>query len=113
MTRRHLSTKARTAIFVASGGICHLCGGKITVGQAWEIEHVIPLAQGGSDEPDNMRPAHARCHKAKTADDLGNIARAKRREAKHIGAKAPSRRPLPFGKRSPWKMKLDGRIVPR
>lgn len=51
--RRHLSTKARTAIFVASGGICHLCGGKITVGQAWEIEHVIPLAQGGSDEPED------------------------------------------------------------
>lgn len=113
MTRRHLSTRARTAIFVAAGGICHLCGGKITVGQAWEIEHVIPLAQGGADEPGNMRPAHARCHKAKTADDLCNIARAKRREAKHIGAKAPSRRPMPGSRRSQWKQKLSGEWVRR
>lgn len=113
MTRQRLSTKQRVAVWIAGGGACHICGGEIFAGQAWEIEHVIPLAQGGADELANMRPAHPVCHREKTAQDAGDTARAKRREAKHLGAKAPSRRPLPGGRRSPWKRLMDGTVVRR
>ena len=92
MTRRALSTKARVALFQRHGGVCHICGGKIAAREAWELEHVIPLALGGDDAPANLRPAHVKCHRGKTAKDAGDTAKAKRREADHIGATAPSPR---------------------
>lgn len=111
--RRSLSTKQRAAIFLAGDGCCHLCGGKITPGQAWEVEHIIPLAMGGDDEGDNLRPAHAKCHRAKTSEDLTAVAKAKRREAKHRGWKAASKRPMPGSRASGWKQKMSGEWVRR
>ena len=111
--RRSLSTKARAALFLDHKGQCHICGGLIQLGQAWEVEHVIPLALGGDDEPHNMRPAHAKCHRTKTADDATNTAKAKRREAKHNGWRAPSKRPMPGSRASGWKQKLTGEWVRR
>lgn len=89
MKRRSFSASARVAIFRHHGGICHICHGNIHVGQQWEVEHVIPLAQGGTNEIANTRPAHRDCHAGKTAKDAADTARAKRREARHIGAKPP------------------------
>lgn len=101
--RRPLSTARKIAIFVAAKGICHLCGGYIR-GKPWEAEHVIPLAMGGADDGTNMRPAHKACHASKTAEDVADIARAKRREAKHIGIKKRSSFPKPpAGSRWDWK----------
>ncbi len=31
-----------------------------------EVDHVIPLSQGGSDSPDNLRAINRDCHRAKT-----------------------------------------------
>lgn len=90
MTRRRHSAKDRARILKANNEICHLCGGAIHPGEAWEIEHVIALELSGDDTDANKRPAHVKCHKAKTADDAGKIAKAKRNEARHIGAKRPS-----------------------
>lgn len=109
MKRKTLSTKARLELFQAHNGTCHVCGGKIQVGEAWEVEHVIPLALGGDDDTNNMAPVHKKvCHETKTREqDVPAIARAKRREAKHIGAK-PKR---------PWhptlRKKMNGEVVPR
>lgn len=105
MTKRgSLSTARKLAIFVAAKGICHLCGGYIH-GKPWEVEHVIPLAMGGADDETNMRPAHKACHAPKTAEDVADIARAKRREAKNIGIKKRSSFPKPPpGTRYDWKL---------
>lgn len=114
MTRRHISTRERVAIFSAAEGVCHICGATIDgTREAWDVEHVIPLAQGGDDHGDNLRPAHKACHAGKTARDASDTARAKRLAAKHTGAKAPGRAVIPGSKRSPWKRKLDGTIVSR
>jgi 5-methylcytosine-specific restriction protein A len=116
MTRQSLSTKERSRLFALHGGVCHLCGGRIDgVREAWEIEHIVPVALIGrsAETDDNRKPAHTKCHKAKTHQDVGNIAQAKRREARHVGAKAPSRTPLPFGRGSPLKKKMDGSVVRR
>jgi 5-methylcytosine-specific restriction endonuclease McrA len=101
-------------IFYRAGGLCHICGEKIGLAERWEIEHRIPLALGGDEAKGslNLQPAHARCHSAKTSVDAWNNAKAKRREAKHIGA-AVSQQPLPGGRGSPWKKKLNGKVVPR
>jgi len=51
----------------------------------WDIEHRVPVAMGGDNEPDNLELAHRKCHTSKTKTDVGNIAQSKRREAKHKG----------------------------
>jgi 5-methylcytosine-specific restriction protein A len=112
--RRSWSTKARAALFLKHAGVCHLCLGKILPGEAWEISHETPLEMGGADDDENAKPAHYRCHRRHTAEvDIPNIAKAKRREARHFGWKAPSKKPLPGGRRSNWKIKMDGTVVPR
>lgn len=113
--RKHISRSARRDLFIAHGGICHICGGKIGAFgvEAWEVEHVIPLALGGEDEPSNWRPAHAKCHKGKTRQDAADIGRARRIEARHMGFKAPSRNPIPGGRKSKWKKKINGSVEPR
>ncbi|WP_377838743.1 HNH endonuclease [Bosea sp. UC22_33] len=96
MNRRSLSTRDRLRIFTLHGGICHLCGGKVQAGEAWEVSHDTPLELGGADDDANRKPAHRKCHRAHTAAvDLPNIAKAKRREARHLGAKAPLSAPCP------------------
>lgn len=114
MTRRPLSTKERLRLFTIHKGICHLCKGKIDgTKERWEISHDIPLELGGEDDDANRQPAHYKCHRVRTATiDIPRIAKAKRRQAHHVGAKRSSN-PLPFGKRSRWKKRMDGTIVER
>jgi 5-methylcytosine-specific restriction endonuclease McrA len=47
---------------------------------------------GGADDETNLRPAHKRCHLRKTVTDVAAIAKAKRIEAKHIGATRPKQK---------------------
>ena len=95
MTRRRISQTERVAIFKRHSGICHLCGGKIAVAELWDISHDIPLELGGEDGGDNLKPAHRSCHRSHTAAvDQPTIAKAKRREARHLGAIAPTSRPI-------------------
>jgi 5-methylcytosine-specific restriction endonuclease McrA len=111
--RRSLTSKERLRLFALHDERCHLCGGRIGVGEAWEVEHVIPLAMGGADDDANRKPAHVKCHRAKTTDDAANIAKAKRREAKHLGARPRPKRPIPGSKASGWKKPLNGPAVRR
>lgn len=93
VTRKRWSTRQRAAFFRDLGGVCHLCGGKIDgVREAWDLSHDLPLELGGADDESNILLAHRKCHRAHTATvDIPTIAKAKRREAKHHGFKAPKR----------------------
>ncbi|HEV8023329.1 MAG TPA: HNH endonuclease signature motif containing protein [Candidatus Nanopelagicales bacterium] len=42
-------------------GVCHICG----QGAADAIDHIVPVAWGGSDDPSNLAPAHTSCNSAK------------------------------------------------
>jgi hypothetical protein len=52
---------------------CHLCGGEVRRSHygridsrfAWEVDHDIPVAVGGDDDLDNLKPAHPSCNRAK------------------------------------------------
>jgi 5-methylcytosine-specific restriction endonuclease McrA len=94
MKRQRLTGKARLTFLKSHKSICHICGGAIQAGDAWELEHVIPLAMGGDDAPENWRPAHKKCHADKTRDDLCRIAKAKRIEISHHGAKPPAKQEI-------------------
>lgn len=103
--RRSLSPLARLRIFERAKGVCHLCKQRIQVGERWEVEHPIALAMGGADDETNMAPAHKKCHAGKTAEDAGDLAKAKRRKAKHVGAwKRSGFRKPPPGSHHDWKL---------
>jgi 5-methylcytosine-specific restriction endonuclease McrA len=109
MIRRRISTTERVEIYHAADGRCYLCGGALW-GTKYDIEHVIPLALGGDEArgSPNLQPAHVSCHRTKSSTDAWNLAKAKRCEAKHIGAKPPSRLSHPTLRR-----RLDGTVVPK
>jgi 5-methylcytosine-specific restriction endonuclease McrA len=45
-------------------GICHVCDRP----GADQVDHVVPLAEGGADEDWNLAPIHSEpCHRRKTA----------------------------------------------
>lgn len=93
VARKRWSASARLRIFLANDGRCHVCGGKISVGEPWDLDHRIALALGGDDAEPNLAPAHRKgCHAGKSAkEDVPAIAKAKRRQIAHVGATAPKR----------------------
>ncbi len=111
--RRRLTPHRRLQVWEKTGGTCVLCDERIDgPRERWIVEHIRALELGGVDDLSNMGPAHEACALAKTQDDHRRTARAKRQKIRHIGAEA-SKRPLPFGKASPWKRTIAGKVVPR
>ena len=113
--RQRLSTKTRLSLFLNHQGTCQSCQSKIHPGQRWELDHIIPLALGGEDKTENLQLLCRICHAYKTKiQDLSIIAKVKRQQIKHLGAKKQQlTHTLPCGKASPWKKKLNGQVVSR
>jgi 5-methylcytosine-specific restriction endonuclease McrA len=111
--RRSLSNMARINLFIQRHGKCAHCETKIMPGKRWDVDHIIPIALGGSNKETNLQILCWSCHITKTAyEDIPRIAKTKRQMIAHAGAKR-SRRPLPCGRDSPYKKTIDGRIVKR
>jgi 5-methylcytosine-specific restriction protein A len=92
---------------------CAICDAQIDpLLQVWELDHITPLAISGNNEPENLQIACVHCHKEKTKTDVTSIAKGKRMAEKHYGIKRSSA-PMPCGRRSRWKKKLNGEVVPR
>lgn len=85
--RRTRTALQKAAIFVERGGCCHLCSRRLGPADKWDLDHIIPLSKGGTDDDDNLAPACSWCHGKKTKADAGTVAKGKRAFAKHIGAK--------------------------
>ena len=99
--RKPYTPLQRAKMFDEHKGICCICGCKIQVGQKWIDEHERALALGGTNDPDNRGPAHAKCAQVKTKDDMKRTNKAKNTRAKHVGATRPKRKipSRPFGTR--------------
>ena len=86
--RRRISARSRAALFERERRLCHLCGGLVHAGEAWDVSHEIPLACGGPDDETNWKVAHRKCHRKHTAKvDAPMIAKVRRQRQTHMGAK--------------------------
>lgn len=79
----------------------------------FRCDHVVPDALGGTATFGNAQILCLQCDGVKTPRDLVRIAKAKRLEVAEFRAKPKSLRPLPCGKRSPFKKRIDGTVVLR
>lgn len=83
--RRGAMTAARIArVFAAAGGKCQGCGVKLRPGMDYDIDHIIPLSSGGTDDEDNLQMLCEGCHEIKTGGDISDAAKGKRRYTKHV-----------------------------
>lgn len=63
----------------AAAGPCHICGAPIDYSlpyhdpMSFVADHVISLAQGGTDTRDNVAPAHRACNRDKGAKPFANV----------------------------------------
>lgn len=55
-------------------------------GDKWELDHKVALCNGGTHSEDNLAPALADKHKAKTAADVAEKSKVARMRAKHLGS---------------------------
>jgi 5-methylcytosine-specific restriction endonuclease McrA len=54
----------RSKLFDRDEGLCGICG--LAVDDSWEIDHIVPLARGGTHEYANVRVAHGLCNRRKS-----------------------------------------------
>lgn len=73
--RAHRARRRR--VFARDGHECQIRGPHCT-GNADELDHVIPLAEGGPDTDENTQAACSPCHKAKSRREA---IRGRRRQA--------------------------------
>lgn len=65
-TRRPLSPKLRLAVLERDGFCCRLCGRSAqTHGVALEVDHIIPVARGGSNDMSNLQALCEDCNAGK------------------------------------------------
>ena len=80
--RGSMTPLRRAAIFAAHDGRCHKCKRKLGPADGWDVDHVIALVNGGTDEDDNLAPCCDWCHEEKSGDDWSAGSKGKRRYAK-------------------------------
>lgn len=61
----------RLALLTKFDGKCGVCGKAIT-GSRFDIDHIVPRALGGSDDPSNLRPTHAVCNRSKSKNEVAS-----------------------------------------
>ena len=71
-TRKTISAKTRFDIFKRDGFVCQYCGAhppKVLL----EADHIVPVADGGGNETDNLIAACWTCNRGKAARSLDDI----------------------------------------
>lgn len=65
--------KLRAQVLKRDGGICRCkhCKESGAVRIATEVDHIVPKAQGGTDDLENLQAINTECHARKTAEDSG------------------------------------------
>jgi 5-methylcytosine-specific restriction endonuclease McrA len=63
--------RQRERVWLRDQGVCARCGHVTTFPSGFEMDHIVALANGGTNDDANMQILHHECHEAKTNEDLG------------------------------------------
>jgi 5-methylcytosine-specific restriction protein A len=100
--------RVKRRVFLRWGGTCHISTRKIGPADLWDLDHFIPLANGGKHCESNLRPALKAPHKAKTKAEAAERKVDRRKEMKAMGIKKKPKRPMIGSRDSEWKAKVGG-----
>jgi len=93
--RKYLTALQKLKLFESQKGLCGLCGRKIFPGEKTIVEHMRPLALGGTNDIGNLCVAHEACSADKTSkEDIPRIRKAKSAKARSFGFKNDGGRKL-------------------
>ena len=96
MTRRRLTPSQKAQILERQAWTCGCgCGADLT-DKRIDFDHMLCLALGGSDVPENIQALLYECHKAKTALDVRRIRKADRQKKYHETGRSRARRGPPM-----------------
>jgi 5-methylcytosine-specific restriction protein A len=109
----------RQRIFETWGGVCYLSGVIIDPAKGFDLEHIVPIADGGLDanRESNLRPALREPHIIKTAREKSERSEANRKRRASLGIrkpptlKSPGFRPAPKQRRASGP--LEKQLPPR
>lgn len=60
----------RAGVLARDGYACQMCNAL----SVWlQVDHIVPLAKGGTDAPGNLRALCKACHAAATAQQFGQV----------------------------------------
>jgi 5-methylcytosine-specific restriction endonuclease McrA len=83
-------TRVRIRQYIRDDGRCQCgCSKRIMVGDKWETDHTIAIANGGENRENNLRTLLSAHHKLKTRADVAEKSVTARVRAKHLGLKKP------------------------
>lgn len=99
-------SSVRLRIFERHGGRCYLSKRKIMPGDAWDLDHVIALCNGGENRETNLAPILRDKHREKTALDVQEKSKTDRMRLKHLGI----RKRTGLSKHPTLKRGLDGKV---
>lgn len=79
-----MSKSKRSKVLAKTDGHCAYCGLKLSLVSAWNIDHAIPQAQGGSRDLSNLFPSCRSCSSRKrgrTVREFNDVLRDRARAA--------------------------------
>lgn len=104
--------RVRLRVWQREDGRCHRCGRKIGAAEAWVLEHLKALVNGGRNAESNLALSCPWCVPAKNAEDVAEKSRVATLAKKHFGLVKP-KGDWGAGRNTKWKQKIGGRVVPR
>lgn len=106
--------RVKLRIYFRYRGRCQSCIRKLATGDVPQFDHIIALANGGTNSETNIQLLCSPCHKAKTKKDVGEKSDMYRVRLKHYGVKRkPKGRPMLGTKLSGWKKPFNAGWVKR
>jgi 5-methylcytosine-specific restriction endonuclease McrA len=113
MARQEFSKRIKSQAAERANGHCEECNKKLRVGE-FHYDHIIPDGLGGTPTLENCMVLCLPCHKDKTRLQDNPVMQKADRQRKNIAQGIrTSRKPMPFGRNSPWKKRFDGTVVRR
>jgi len=104
--------RVKARIVERQGGKCAETGLIFGPKMAPEFDHIIALINGGQNRESNIQAICAWAHAQKTKQDVAQKSKNARVRSKHLGIHQ-AKSPLPGSRKSKWKRKVNGTVVPR